>query len=442
MSKDLDIVVFGATGFTGRFVVEEICRTAKEIHKLKWAISGRSEQRLLEVANIISISNSNNVRQPEIIVADVSNPETLHALAKRAKVFIDCVGPFRLYGEPVVKACIENNANYIDISGEVEYIERIQLTYDDTARSKNVSIVPACGYDSIPADMGLLFTKQQLDVRGAIPSQIEIFSGLCAGSAGMRGNYGTYASLIYSISNVNSLRELRKHANRPIVSRIGPKLNMLPSRKFDNRVNGYIIPSITTDLSVLKLGQHLDIKYNTGVLPAQISSYLVFSRFRYLAMMMLSGSIFKFLARYEWGRNLLLKYPKFFSFGFFSKDGPTLEQIQQCSFYHRFYAKGISKKRLTNEELDLINSIEHDKPLSVLSNLQPDIEIVTEVRGPEAGYVTTPITVVQCAYTLLKEKSNIPKGVCTPSVAFGKTTLLQRLKDNGIEFNVIEGQFY
>lgn len=90
---------------------------------------------------------------------------------------------------------------------------------------------------------------------------------------------------------------------------------MLPSRKFDNRVNGYIIPSITTDLSVLKLGQQLDIKFNTGVLPAQISSYLVFNRFRYIAMMMLGGSIFKYLAKYEWGRNLLLKYPKFFSFG-------------------------------------------------------------------------------------------------------------------------------
>jgi hypothetical protein len=95
--------------------------------------------------------------------------------------------------------------------------------------------------------------------------------------------------------------------------------------------------------------------------------------------------------------------------------------------------------------MDLVDSIGHDKPdrpLSILPHLQPDIEIVTEVRGPEAGYVTTPITVVQCAYTLLKEKSNIPTGVCTPSVAFGKTSLLQRLKDNGIEFNVIEGQFY
>ncbi|RIA97106.1 saccharopine dehydrogenase-like oxidoreductase [Glomus cerebriforme] len=442
MTKDLDIVVFGATGFTGRFVVEEICRTANSLHKLKWAISGRSEQLLLEVANIISISSSNNVRQPEVIVADVSNPESLHTLAKRAKVFIDCVGPFRLYGEPVVRVCIENETDYIDISGEVEYIEQIQLTYNDPAKSNNVSIVPACGYDSIPADMGLLFTKQQLDAKSAIPSQIEMFSGFCTGSAGMCANYGTYASLVYSISNINSLRELRKHANRPIVPRVGSKLELLPSRTFDKRVNGYIIPSITTDHSILKLGQQLDIMFNTGVLPAQISSYLVFSRFRYLAMMMFSGSIFKFLAKYEWGRNLLLKYPKFFSFGFFTKDGPTLEQIKQCSFYHRFYAKGISKNRLTTEDTNLINSTEQIKPLSILPHLQPDVEIVTEVKGPDAGYATTPITVVQCAYTLLTEKSNIPKGVCTPSVAFGKTSLLQRLKDNGIEFNVIGDHFY
>jgi hypothetical protein len=90
---------------------------------------------------------------------------------------------------------------------------------------------------------------------------------------------------------------------------------MLPSRKFDKRVNGYIIHSFTTDPSVLRLGQQLDIMFNTGVPSAQISSYLVLSRFRYLAMTVLGGFIIKFLTKYELGRNLLLKYPRFFSFG-------------------------------------------------------------------------------------------------------------------------------
>ena len=90
---------------------------------------------------------------------------------------------------------------------------------------------------------------------------------------------------------------------------------MLPSRKFDKRVNGYIVRSFTTDPSILRLGQQLDVTLNTGVPPAQIASYFVINRFKYLAMLMLGGSIFKFLANYEWGRNLLLKYPRFFSFG-------------------------------------------------------------------------------------------------------------------------------
>ncbi len=97
--------------------------------------------------------------------------------------------------------------------------------------------------------------------------------------------------------------------------RIGSELEMLPFGKFDKRINGYIVPSITPDLSLLKLGQQLNIMFNTGIPPAQISSYLVFSRFRYIAMMILGGSIFKFLAKYEWGKILLLKYPRFFSFG-------------------------------------------------------------------------------------------------------------------------------
>ncbi|CAG8666090.1 3570_t:CDS:2, partial [Acaulospora morrowiae] len=422
--KDLDIAVFGATGFTGKFVVERICRISNELPGLEWAISGRSESKLQEIFNIVTLSGDNNVPRPEVIIADVHKPDTLQALARRAKVIINCVGPFRFYGEAVVKACIENDANYVDVSGETEFIERIQLAYGEKAKRKNVAIVPACGYDSVPAELGFLFTKRQLEARGAIPSQIEMFSRISGGSNGLVIHYTTYSSLVHSVSNVGALRELRKHAHRPIVPKIGPALKVPPPSKWDSRFQGYVVPSLTADLSVLKLGQQLDIEYNSGVPPAQVASYFVIPKLKYLIMIFLGGAVFRLLIRYEWGKNLLLKHPKFFSFGFFTHEGPSLEQVQRGSFSHRFYARGISKFRLASEIESYTDDISNQNS-ETLSNLQPDVELITTVVGPEPAYLATSIIAVASAQTLLKERQEIPSGVITPGLAFGKTSLMQ-----------------
>nr|CAG8506136.1 14902_t:CDS:2 [Entrophospora candida] len=402
INKDLDIVVFGATGFTGRFVVEEICRTASDMNKLRWGIAGRSEQRLQEVSNIIGVASGNTVRQPEIIIADVERPESLNKMAKRAKVVIACVGPFFLYGESVVKACIENEANYVDIAGNNQFIILV------------------------PADLGILFTKRLLESQGAIPSQIEMFTSVHCGKA------------VHGINNVERLRELRKNANRPKVPRIGPPLEIIRSHKWDDQVKGYIYPSFLTDPSIIRLSQSLDIECQTGVPPVQLAAYLVFPSFKNLAKMMFAGALFKFLVKFSWGRSLLLKYPKVFTFGTFSHNGPTLEQIQQTSFTHKFVAKGILIQSTTTNLNLHDDDLESNASFERLLPPPSELEIVTEVTGPEPGYVTTPICVVQCAYTILKEGGNVPKGVLTPSLAFGKTSLIQNLMEYGINFREVD----
>lgn len=102
-------------GFTGKYVVDYICKTCK---RLKWAIAGRSEFSLQQILADIANSSGKDITLPEIIIADVFKPETLDALTKRVKVLINCVGPYRHYGEAVVKASIENGADYVDISGK------------------------------------------------------------------------------------------------------------------------------------------------------------------------------------------------------------------------------------------------------------------------------------------------------------------------------------
>ncbi|KAG9291945.1 hypothetical protein G9A89_004883 [Geosiphon pyriformis] len=452
-NKDLDVVIFGATGFTGKLVVEEFCRAAhlqfddNARPKFTWAIAGRLESKLNEIANIINLTtNANSIRQPEIIVADVTNPASLAYMVKRTKVLIACVGPFNAYGEPVVKACVEHGTDYVDITGETQFIERIQLTYHETAKANNVTIVPACGFDSVPSDIGFLYTKRQLESRGVLPCSIEFFFKLLVGPAGHTLNFGTYESLINALADLDSIRRLRASANRPTVPKVGPILKRITSGTWEKRVNGYVIPFLFADPSVIRLSQELDIEHHTNTPPVQFAGYVVISKLVYLFEMMIGFKIFSFLVKYSWGRRLLLKFPKIFSFGLFSHDGPSLEQIRQTSFVTTFYAHGFSKERINNfteestETTPLIQNGTKFSPalMTKLSKEKPDVEIITQVSAPEPGYAATPIIVVQCAFTLLLEKAKIPPGVLTTSVAFGKTNLLEKLNENGIIFSTLE----
>lgn len=98
-------------------------------------------------------------------------------MASKGRVVLNCVGPYRFYGEAVVKACVENGASHVDISGEPQFMERMQLEYNDAARESRVYVVQACGFDSIPADVGIVYLEDQFD--GQVNS-IETFLDLKA----------------------------------------------------------------------------------------------------------------------------------------------------------------------------------------------------------------------------------------------------------------------
>jgi short subunit dehydrogenase-like uncharacterized protein len=147
--REYDLVVFGATGYTGKFTAESI--TTHLPINLKWAVAGRSRDKLSQVVAKCKSLNPDR-RQPETEVCNLDHHD-LDALAKKAFILISTVGPFGKYGEYAFKACAENGTHYIDVTGEVPYVARMIKKYEVTAKASGAMMFPQSGIESVPSDL-------------------------------------------------------------------------------------------------------------------------------------------------------------------------------------------------------------------------------------------------------------------------------------------------
>jgi short subunit dehydrogenase-like uncharacterized protein len=154
-----DVVLFGATGFTGGLTAEYLARHAPA--DLRWALAGRNRGKLEAVrARLAEIDD--RFGELDLLVADSGDPASLRDVAESAKVVVTTVGPYLAQGEPLVAACAAAGADYVDLTGEPEFVDRMYLAHDRRARETGARLVHACGFDSIPHDLGAYFTVKQL----------------------------------------------------------------------------------------------------------------------------------------------------------------------------------------------------------------------------------------------------------------------------------------
>ncbi|XP_051003945.1 saccharopine dehydrogenase-like oxidoreductase [Acomys russatus] len=415
------LVVFGASGFTGQFVTEEVAReqvTAGQSSRLPWAVAGRSKEKLQQVLEAAGQKLGRPTLSSEvgIIICDITNPASLDEMAKKATLVLNCVGPYRFYGEPVVKACIENGTSCIDICGEPQFLELMHVKYHEKAAEKGVYIIGSSGFDSIPADLGVLYTRNQMN--GTLTA-VESFLTIHSGPEGLCIHDGTWKSAIYGFGDKGSLRKLRSTSCLKPVPIVGSKLKRRWPVSYCRELSSYSIPFLGSDMSVVKRTQRY-LHENLEDSPVQYAAYVTVGGITSVIKLMFAGLFFLFFVKFSIGRQLLVKFPWLFSFGYFSKQGPTQKQMEGSSFTMTFFGQGYSHGF----------SAEKNKP---------NIRICTQVKGPEAGYVATPIAMVQAAMTFLNDASDLPKGggVFTPGAAFSRTKLIDRLNQHGIEFSVI-----
>ena len=151
--RDLSVVVFGASGVTGRRVAAYLAERAGEMGA-SWAVAGRDPAKLERVLGEIGVT------APETIVADVGDPASLAAMASRTRVVLDLVGPYTLYGEPVIEACVANGAHYVDLTGEIPFVRRMIDAFHDRAAAAGVKVVQVCGFEALPPDLAVLLAAE------------------------------------------------------------------------------------------------------------------------------------------------------------------------------------------------------------------------------------------------------------------------------------------
>jgi len=209
MSKpNLDVVVFGATSFVGQILARYLFEQFGVGGELRWAAAGRSGPRLEELRQ----SLGRGAGKLELRIADAADEASLRQLCDGARVVVSTVGPYALYGEPLVRVCAETGTDYCDLTGEVQWMKRMIDRYEDAARLSGARIVHNCGFDSIPSDLGVHFLQQHAQAKFGQPCETVKMR-----VRSMRGGFsgGTVASLLNVLKEVAADPALRKSLQNP-----------------------------------------------------------------------------------------------------------------------------------------------------------------------------------------------------------------------------------
>uniref|UniRef100_B0SZ70 Saccharopine dehydrogenase n=1 Tax=Caulobacter sp. (strain K31) TaxID=366602 RepID=B0SZ70_CAUSK len=235
-SAEFDVIVHGATGFTGRLVAEHF---AKHHPDARWAISGRSADKLAAVRDEIGASAST-----PLIVADADDPASLRAMVQRTKAVLTTVGPYQLYGSDLVAACAETGTDYLDLCGEPAWMRQMIDANERKAQDSGARIVFSCGFDSIPFELGVWFVQQEAARRFGAP-----VARVKGRVRGMRGTFsgGTAASLKATMAAAARDPQVLEHLKNPFALTpdfAGPKQPHGAAVAFDEDLDAWTAPFV------------------------------------------------------------------------------------------------------------------------------------------------------------------------------------------------------
>ncbi|MCZ6642093.1 MAG: saccharopine dehydrogenase NADP-binding domain-containing protein [Gammaproteobacteria bacterium] len=405
MSREFEVIVWGATGFTGRLVAEYFLRQYGVGRELNWAIGGRNEAKLGKVRAELGAGSESLA----VIVGDSDDEKFLEVLAARTRVVCTTVGPYALYGSKLVAACAEQGTHYCDLTGEVQWMRRMIDAHHDTALSSGARIVHTCGFDSIPSDIGVHLMQREMRVRhgvacAAVKYRTREFKGGFSG--------GTVASMLNMMAEVErdpSIREVLEdpYGLNPSGERRGldgPENNLA---QYDDEFGAWAAPfmmaAINTKVvrrsnALLDHAYGTEFRYDEATLMAE-----PLGRAKAIAM---SGGTALFNTVMGLGglrRMIAKRLPG-------PGQGPD-KAARESGFFH----------------IELLGKHPTDASLDVRGRINGD-------RDP--GYGATAKMLGESAVCLAKDELRSAGGILTPAVAMGDAILARLNANAGVKFTV------
>ncbi|MCX4501906.1 saccharopine dehydrogenase family protein [Streptomyces anulatus] len=385
-TRPLDVVLFGATGFVGTLTAEYLAAHAPA--GLRWALAGRSRAKLEGLRERLTAIAPGCADLP-LLETDADDAEALAELAASTRVVATTVGPYIRYGEKLVAACAEAGTDYADLTGEAEFIDRMYLEHDARARETGARIVHACGFDSVPHDLGAYFTVKQLPED--VPLTVDGFVRTDAVFSG-----GTFASALTAMGRgpqmLAAARERRLHEPRLVGRRVRTPAG---SPHFSGSVGTWALPLPTVDPTIVgrsarsleRYGPDFRYRHFASVktLPMALGAPVAIGAL--VAAAQVEGAREWLMGRYEPGQ------------------GPDEDRRRRSWFTIRFVGEGGGRR------------------------------VFTEVSGGDPGYGETAKILAESAVCLALDELPETSGQVTTAVAMGDA-LLERLTAAGLRFRV------
>lgn len=397
-SRPYDLIVFGATGFTGALVVEYLASLNINI---EWAIAGRSLSKLDEVKASLGITAL------PTIVADSSDPDSLRAMVEQTRVVISTVGPYALHGTPLIMACAEAGTHYCDLTGEAQWMASVYDKATAAANETGARLVHCCGFDCIPSDMGVFFAQQTMqDLHGCYATEVSGRMGRQKGAV----SGGTVASMMLAVEQGASDPVARKALQDPYSlypPEIAPGLDGADQSgvrwddKFQSWTGPFVMAAINTKvvrrsnaLGSLLYGS--DFRYEEATLADNRRSALMIAAGSALALLLFALPPTRYLLKKQ--------LPK-------PGEGPS-KTVRENGFFEFF--------------VHAHHPEDQDKDVRVL---------VKGKRDP--GYGATARMLAQAGLCLALDDLSVEGGVWTPASAMGEA-FVKRLAEADVTFEVVD----
>ena len=405
------VVLYGATSFVGQITAHYLAEFLsankdKSGSEINWAIAGRDQEKLNELQSKLTST-------VDIIIANSDDAASLDAMTEQTQVIISTVGPYLKYGEPLIKSCVDNGTDYVDLTGEAIFIKDMMDKYQEAAKQSGARIVNSCGFDSIPSDLGVYFTQKQAEAKFDSACDV-IHMRVKAAKGGLSG--GTIASMATIFEEVGQDKSRRKQVANPYLlndDKDAPNVRQsnVSKPEYDSEHKRWLAPFVMASINtriVHRSNQLLgyeygrEFKYDEAMwmkdgLKGKLTSYaLSAGLLGFATAMMITPS-----------RELLSKHvlPK-------SGSGPSKEEQENGYFDIRLFGQTANKDSITTK--------------------------VTGDKDP--GYGSTSRMLSQAALCLAQDisKEEVKGGFWTPASAMGDKLLARLEKHAGLSFDVID----